>query len=39
VEVDVGVLPFVDSISWILKDVDLEKLYILNFGGEAIALF
>jgi hypothetical protein len=39
VEADVGVFPCVDAISWILKDVELEKIYVLNSRGEAIALF
>lgn len=39
VEADVGVFPCVYAISWILKDVELEKKYILHSRGEAIASF
>jgi len=31
--------PWVDEIVWILKDVDLENVYILNSRGDSIASF
>jgi hypothetical protein len=33
------VFPYVDTISWIIRHVDLKTLYILNAKGNPIVLF